>query len=236
MRLIPTRAQLGFVFQQIYFLAHLKPFSPFKVSRPMPATPPPIPAPTSDAALRDADLAALVQAGRLNTAFEGIMERYESKVLHLCMALLRNTHAAEEVAQESLLRIWRALSSYTPETAALSTWIYAITRNRCLTELARRPPAAQFCDDGDQTLALHVAEESPLDARALQLLRELVESLPAPLRTSLTLYYFEEHSVEEVATMLGIPQGTVKTHLHRARSALHQKLKDQGLAHADLWL
>jgi RNA polymerase sigma-70 factor (ECF subfamily) len=60
--------------------------------------------------------------------------------------------------------------------------------------------------------------------------------LPTPLRTSLTLYYFEERSVEDVASMLGIPQGTVKTHLHRARIALRQKLKDLGLAHADLWL
>jgi RNA polymerase sigma-70 factor (ECF subfamily) len=192
-------------------------------------------APVSEAARRDADLAELVQAGRLHAAFEGIMERYESKVLHLCMAVLRDAHAAQEVAQESFLRIWRALSGYRSETAALSTWIYAITRNRCLTELSRRPPATHSCDDGDATLA-NLAADSPVDARALAVLRGLVESLPSPLRTSLTLYYFEEHSVDEVATMLGIPQGTVKTHLHRARSALHQKLKDQGLAHADLWL
>jgi RNA polymerase sigma-70 factor (ECF subfamily) len=236
MRLIPAWVHRGFNSSQLFFLSPLKPFLPVAVSTPMPATTPRYPTPPSDATLRDADLAALVQAGRLHAAFEGILQRYESKVLHLCMALLRDRHAAEEVAQESFLRIWRALQSYNSETAALSTWVYAITRNRCLTELSRRPSALQFCDDGDGTIALQAAAESVPDTRALRLLRDLVETLPAPLRTSLTLYYFEEHSVEEVATMLGIPQGTVKTHLHRARSALHQKLKDRGLAHADLWL
>lgn len=188
----------------------------------------------SDAAQRDADLAALVLAGRLHTAFEGIMARYESKVFHLCMALLRDTHSAEDAAQESFLRIWRALASYRSETASLSTWIYAITRNRCLTELARRPQPAATGEDG--TDEHHAAGETPEDSRALGVLHGLVELLPTPLRTSLTLYYFEERSVEEVASMLGIPQGTVKTHLHRARIALRQKLKDLGLAHADLWL
>ena len=237
MRLIPAGFQPGFTCTEIYFLRHLKPFSQFSVSRHMPANPPQHPMPASDAALRDADLAALVQAGRLHTAFEGIMARYESKVFHLCMALLRNTHAAEDVAQESFLRIWRALESYNSETASLSTWIYAITRNRCLTELARRPHPMQVSEDGetDEHQAA-VAAPSPPDARALGVLRGLVELLPASLRTSLMLYYFEERSVEEVASMLGIPQGTVKTHLHRARIALHQKLQDQGLAHADLWL
>ncbi len=202
----------------------------------MPATPSHHTMPAHDAALRDADLAALVQAGRLHTAFEGIMARYESKVFHLCMAMLRDSHAAEDVAQESFLRIWRALASYRSESASLSTWIYAITRNRCLTELSRRQSAKPFFEAGDATDEHPAAAESPADTRSLDVLRALVERLPVPWRTSLTLYYFEERSVEEVASMLGIPQGTVKTHLHRARIALHQRLEEQGLAHADLWL
>jgi RNA polymerase sigma-70 factor (ECF subfamily) len=91
-------------------------------------------------------------------------------------------------------------------------------------------------DDGEAAAEHPDATEPPQDRRALGVLHGLVELLPTALRSSLTLYYFEERSVEEVASMLGIPQGTVKTHLHRARIALHQRLEEKKLAHADLWL
>ena len=146
--------------------------------------PPQYPVPASDAALRDADLAALVQAGRLHAAFEGIMARYESKVFHLCTALLRDTPSAEHIAQESFLRIWRALASYNPENAALSTWIYAITRNRCLTELTRRPHSTPIGVNGDAAAELLDAAQPAEDRRAMDVLRGLVESLPASPRPS----------------------------------------------------
>ena len=196
------------------------------------------PAAPSAAALRDADLVALLQAGDLQAAFRGIMQRYEHKVFRLCIAMLRDTHSAEEAAQESFLRVWRALPRYAPESAALSTWIYAISRNRCLTALASRGDQGLGSDDeaawaeAEQRAAAAV----PADASALALLRQLVDALPQAYRSCLTLYYFEELSVADVAAMLGLPEGTVKTHLRRARHALHQSLEKQGLAHAGLWL
>lgn len=205
----------------------------------MPVIPAPLPqtAP-SEAALRDADLVAQLQDGHLHAAFEGIMQRYETKVFHLCVAMLRDTHAAEEAAQESFLRVWRALPRYAPQTAALSTWIYAITRNRCLTELADRNAGGLGSDDEAAWAEAEqlAATPAPLDAPAQALLRQLIEALPQAYRSCLTLYYFEELSVTEVASMLGLPEGTIKTHLHRARSALHQMLEKKGLAHASLWL
>jgi RNA polymerase sigma-70 factor (ECF subfamily) len=81
-----------------------------------------------------------------------------------------------------------------------------------------------------------MAAVAPTDASALALLRQLVDALPQVYRSCLMLYYFEELSVTEVAAMLGLPEGTVKTHLHRARQRLHQLLEQRGLAHAGLWL
>jgi RNA polymerase sigma-70 factor (ECF subfamily) len=204
------------------------------ISAPIPKTAQPAP---SEASLRDADLVALLQAGGLQAAFHGIMQRYETKVFHLCVAMLRDTHAAEEAAQESFLRVWRALPRYAPQTAALSTWIYAITRNRCLTELTHRNASGLGSDDeAAWAEAEQRAAAVPADASALTLLRQLIDALPQSYRSCLTLYYFEELSVTEVAAMLGLPEGTVKTHLHRARQALHQLLEQRGLAHAELWL
>ena len=189
----------------------------------------------SAAALRDADLVAQLAAGDLHGAFEGIMQRYEKKVFHLCMAMLRDAHAAEEAAQESFLRVWRALPRYAADTAALSTWIFAITRNRCLSLLEQR--GIQGVDDeAAWAEAEQIAAAAPAtDTSALALLRSLIDALPQAQRSSLTLYYFEELSVTEVAAMLGLPENTVKTHLHRARSALYQLLEQRGLAHAELW-
>jgi RNA polymerase sigma-70 factor (ECF subfamily) len=191
----------------------------------------------SAAALRDADLVAQLQAGDLHAAFDGIMQRYESKVFHLCVAMLRDTHAAEEAAQESFLRVWCALPRYAPQTAALSTWIYAIGRNRCLTELVNRNASGLGSDDeAAWAQAEQLAAAAPNDESALALLRQLIDALPHAYRSCLRLYYFEELSVTEVSAMLGLPEGTVKTHLHRARRALRQLLEQRGLAHAGLWL
>jgi RNA polymerase sigma-70 factor (ECF subfamily) len=207
---------------------------------PMPADRPSSPSPPTEsiAAQRDADIVRLLQDGAMQLAFEALMQRYESKVFHLCLAMLRDTPTAQDIAQDSLLRAWRSLASYKPGLAALSTWIYAITRNRCLTELARRQQVGAHRDDSalwddiEQLPAL----VPPQDPAALQLLRRLVDALPAPYQACLKLYYFEEHSVDEVADMLGLPQGTVKTHLSRGRQALHKALAAQGLASASLWL
>lgn len=196
------------------------------------------PSPPSEAMLRDADLVAQLQKGNLHQAFEGIMQRYESKVFRLCVAMLRDTHAAEEAAQESFLRVWRALPRYAPHTAALSTWIYAITRNRCLSELDKHPAGGLGSDDAATWADAEQIAGTPVarDTAALALLSQLIDALPHALRSSLTLYYFEELSIAEVAIMLGLPEGTVKTHLHRARNALHQALQQRGLDRAELWL
>ncbi len=204
----------------------------------MPLEPPCEPAePPSAAARRDADIVALLAAGGAERAFERLVARYAPKVHRLCLAMLREPARAEEAAQDSLLRAWRALGGYRPEAGALSTWLYAITRNRCLTLLERAdPPGASVDDDEAMQAALEaVAAPAAPDADGHALLRRLVDALPAPQRRALTLYYYEERAVAEVAAMLGLPEATVKTHLHRGRAALRDRLAALGLADPALW-
>ena len=189
----------------------------------------------ADAAQRDSDIVALLRAGERVRAFDALLPRYEGKVYRLCCTLLRDRAQAEDAAQESLLRVWKALGSYDGR-AALSSWIYAITRNRCLTALERRRALDSLSDAEieDQVAALPVALSEPDDRG--DLLRELVDLLPERPRRVLLLHYYEERSTAEVALMLGCPEGTVKTHLFRARAQLAAMLKQRGLDDPGLWL
>jgi RNA polymerase sigma-70 factor (ECF subfamily) len=200
--------------------------------------PPPDRAAASEAARRDADIVALLDAGEVRAAFEQLLVRYESKVFHLCMAMLCNDAAAQDAAQESLLRVWRALGGYDARRGALSTWIYAIARNRCLTALGQHHTMEHSLELPDirEQLETIASEAVTNDAASLQLLGKLIDRLAPMYQTCLKLYYFEDRSVDEVAAMLSLPQGTVKTHLHRARRALHSALETQGLADPVLWL
>lgn len=192
----------------------------------------------SAAAQRDQDIAELLAAGATEAGFERLASRYAAKVHRLCLAMLRDAARAEEAAQDSLLRAWRALGSYQPRAGALSTWLYAITRNRCLTLLAQAGPTAQsLSDEAVEAEALGLAaagDDTGADGHAL--LRRLVDALPEAQRLALTLYYYEERAVAEVAAMLGQPEATVKTHLHRGRQALRGRLAERGLGDPALWL
>jgi RNA polymerase sigma-70 factor, ECF subfamily len=187
----------------------------------------------SDATERDRDIVELLRKGSRDRAFEELLRRYEGKIYRLCCALLRDRTQAEDAAQESLVRVWKALDRY-DERASLSSWIYAITRNRCLTALEKRRPMDSLDELGEKAELGLPATEEPGDGRAEQLLG-LVALLPDRLRRALVLYYYEERSVSEVALMLGCPEGTVKTALFRARAALAEMLKRRGLDDPAYW-
>lgn len=192
---------------------------------------------TTDARARDADLVAALQRGDRLAAFDGLAARYAPRLHRLCWLLLRDEAAAEDAAQDSLLRAWRALPGYAPDRGALSTWLYAITRHHCLALLGRSQLATFSLDDENQPLELDVLPHDPqglLDAQAS--LAPLVQALPEIQRVCLQLFYWEDRSVSEVAAMLGLPENTVKTHLHRGRARLRQALQAQGLDDPSHWL
>lgn len=191
----------------------------------------------SDATPPDRDILELLRAGDASAAFGRLADRYEQKVYRLCVSLLRAHDQAEDAAQESLVRIWRALPRFDGR-ASLSTWIYAITRNRCLTAIERRRDLASLSEPEVQAAAdaIHAAPAGSTGSDTDGLLRELVEALPDRFRRVITLYYYEDRSVGEVADMLGVPEGTVKASLHRARAALLERVRALGLADPLAWL
>jgi RNA polymerase sigma-70 factor (ECF subfamily) len=178
--------------------------------------------PTRDAisVLTDGRLIELVRAERRDEAIELILKAFRRKVFGLAYSFLRNREAAEDVAQEVFIRIWGALPTYDGR-ASISTWIYSITRNASVSALRALRPQASLSDPNVMS-AVDEAQTATYDGATIDsaALGRLVDQLPLKQRQVITLFYMQEQSHEEVAAMLAMPVGTVKTLLHRARARL----------------
>jgi len=169
------------------------------------------------------DIRERLAARQFREAFELVLERFKEKVFRLSYAMLRSETLAEDMTQDVFMKVWKALPGYTG-VASVSTWLYTITRNTCLTELKRRQNrptvslnAPEFEDVADAIPALQTTDPeggAEMDAHAL------LVRLPEKYRRVVTLFYLEQKSYEEVGAMLGLPLGTVKTFLFRARKEL----------------
>ncbi len=171
----------------------------------------------------DEDIRRGIAAGMYGEAFELVVERYSQKVFHLAFGMLRNETQAEDLAQEVLVKVWKALPGYTGE-ASLSTWIYAITRNTCLTELkkrSRRPTVSLHDPEFEPALQSLPALQTAEPEAGLEMdVAGMLEQLPEKYRQVITLFYLEQKSYEDVSSLLGLPMGTVKTFLYRAKREL----------------
>jgi RNA polymerase sigma-70 factor (ECF subfamily) len=174
---------------------------------------------------KDIELRQSLAAGEYRVAFERLLELYSTKVFHLAYSMLRNETQAEDMTQEIFLRIWKGLPGY-HGGAALSTWIYAIARNTCLTELKRRAarPTVSFYEPEFEDALDHLPALQTHDTETCVSsdLNHMLGQLPEKYRQVITLFYLEEKSYEEVAAALGLLLGTVKTFLFRARKQLFE--------------
>jgi len=162
----------------------------------------------------------LVRAERRDEAIALLLPAFRRKVFGLAYSFLRDREAAEDVTQEVFIKVWRALPGFDGR-ASMSTWIYTIARNASLSALRGRRPQSSLSDPGVMEAAESIDPVPPADVivdRAAIL--RLIDQLPAKQRQVIMLFYMEGQSHEEVATMLGMPVGTVKTLLHRARARL----------------
>jgi RNA polymerase sigma-70 factor, ECF subfamily len=171
----------------------------------------------------DDDIRQQLEARRYAEAFDLLLPRYQDKVFRLAFSMMHNQAQAEDVAQDVFVKLWKALPGY-HGGASLSTWIYTITRNTCLTELKKRStrptvslhePEIEAAADSIPALQANDADSgTEMDAETL------LAKLPAKYRCVITLFYLEQKSYDEVAAMLAIPLGTVKTLLFRAKKEL----------------
>jgi RNA polymerase sigma-70 factor, ECF subfamily len=154
-----------------------------------------------------------VDESQRRETFEKLLDGFEKKVFRMAVMMLRDAGRAEEVTQDIFLKIWQALPGYDGR-ASLSTWLYTIARNTCLS--AVRSESYRRTELLDE---LSGPKSDPRTAVHIDLARGLA-SLPEAQREALTLFYLEDRSIADVAKILDIPEGTVKSLLHRARRTL----------------
>jgi RNA polymerase sigma-70 factor (ECF subfamily) len=153
----------------------------------------------------------LVRSGKRDQALGLIVPMFKRRVFALTYSFTRNRDEAEDLTQEVFVKVWKALPGF-DQRATLSTWIYAITRNTSLSALRAR---RETC--GVEEWVASADNEGEVERMLLQ---RLIDRLPDKQRQVVTLFYMQDHSHEEVAEMLDMPVGTVKTLLHRARERL----------------
>lgn len=176
------------------------------------------------------DRLLLLQAKQGNsTAFGDIVRRYQNAVFSVCYRLLGNRQEAEDLSQQSFIRIYQRLHTFDIERPFLP-WVRRVAANVCFNAMERRRLESVDVETVEATLPAP-PQANPADQVAAQetvdRLHAAVLALPPAYRAVIELRHFQELSYEEVGELLKLPLNTIKSHLFRARKLLAEALKDE---------
>jgi RNA polymerase sigma-70 factor (ECF subfamily) len=175
--------------------------------------------------MEDAELIYQVLKGNIN-AFTFLVNRYQKLVLHITGRLIQRQEEVEDVCQEVFIKVYQHLGKYRNE-CKLSTWIATIAYNTSINYLRKNRKVVEV--DVDDHAVLKNMTDYKADSYEREdlhsYIHEQVALLPLHYRTVLTLYHLEEFSYDEIVKITGMPEGTVKNYLFRAKALLKEKLK-----------
>jgi RNA polymerase sigma-70 factor (ECF subfamily) len=163
-------------------------------------------------------------------AFSVLVDVYKDLVFTLAIRMLKNREEAEEVSQDTFIKIYKALPKFKGESK-LSTWIYKVAYNTCLDQIKKNNrrydevAIDSFSENQIKTLdnALDALEEKEQQ----KIIQECLQQLASKDSFLLTLFYFEELSLEEISKVVNMEANTVKVNIHRARKRLGNILKQK---------
>jgi RNA polymerase sigma-70 factor (ECF subfamily) len=182
---------------------------------------------------RQALIRSLVERARGGdqAAFRELVVLHQDRAYGLALRITRSPADAEEVAQDAFVRAWLALARFRGESS-FATWLHRIVARRALDRLSemkarrgREVEVEEVASLPDPAVAVPGDLAAATRGRRLE---RLVMKLPAAQRMAVTLYYYEDRSVEQAAAILEMPENTVKTHLARARAALRAAWQKEG--------
>lgn len=171
----------------------------------------------------DYSLMQAVQRGDM-VAFNSLVDRYKDRLMNVIGRMLSSAEEAEDVVQETFVRVYQHRQSFNFQHC-FSTWIYTIALNLARNELRKRK-RFKFIDVTDmQGAESELAVEMKLPSRIPQVLESAIQNLPEKYRTAFMLRDIQEMPYEEVAKVLNVPLGTVKSRVNRARMMLKEVLQ-----------
>jgi RNA polymerase sigma-70 factor (ECF subfamily) len=175
--------------------------------------------------MNDAELINQILNGNMN-AFTFLVTRYQKLVVHITGRLIQRQDELEDVCQEVFLKVYQNLGKYRNE-CKLSTWIATIAYNTSINYLRKFKKGDMISSEEMLTMPV-ISDAKALDFERIDLhqyIRSQIELLPVQYRTVLTLFHLEEFSYQEIEQITGMPEGTVKSYLFRAKAILKEKLK-----------
>jgi len=160
-------------------------------------------------------------------AFELLVKQYEKLVFYVIHRLVKDQHAAEDICQEAFIKVHKSLVRFNFQSK-LSTWIARITYLTAINYVRKynREKAPEYPDDIENYhFTIDTPEQLLTKKDTANYVEQLVMQLPEKYRSVLTLYHLNEFSGPEIAVITGMPEGTVKSYLFRARKLLKEKLE-----------
>lgn len=169
----------------------------------------------------DAALVTMTLGGNPD-GFSLLVGRYERAVYHLAYRTLHDAEEARDATQEAFFKAYRSLRTFKLD-ARFSTWIFSITYHACCDRLSRRKRYSneEFPERADPSPG---PEREAIASDEARRLRAAIDALPEKYRTVITLYHLQGKQYDEIAQVLDLPLGTVKTHLFRAKEQLRKIL------------
>ena len=161
-------------------------------------------------------------------AFNILVSNYQQQVINIAYGMLSNQEDAYDAAQEVFVRVYKSIESF-KEQSSFTTWLYRITKNVCSDILRKRQKHSGVISINqaiDEKKDMDIKDESPTPEENMEIserqraVREAISELKEEYRTVITLCDIEGLSYDYIAEVLGIPSGTVKSRINRARSAL----------------
>ena len=169
-------------------------------------------------------------------AYQALVQKYERGLTHHIRRLVRRPDDVEDLVQETYIKAFGALDTYAPQFA-FSTWLYKIATNHAIDYLRKRRIPTVSLDKPVQTregeMQIEVADSTFRPDRPIvedqrkTILQEAVDALPEKYHRVIVMRHQQEMAYEEIAEQLGLPLGTVKAHIFRARELLNKYLRDK---------